>query len=67
MKMVKKRGYFKGRVIEVRGSVVVIDTKAELRRIKTPKGEEVKSAAWHKPDPMPRVGDVVRCIFRVKD
>lgn len=62
----KKRGYFKGRVIEVKGSIVVIDTKAEIRRVKTVTGEEIKSAAWKPPDPMPKVGDIVRCIFRVR-
>lgn len=62
----KKRGYFKGRVVEVRGSTVVIDTKADTRIIKTPEGEEFKTASWKSPDPMPKVGDIVRCIFRVK-
>ena len=73
--MAKKRGYFKGRVIEVKGSIVVIDTKAEKREIKkvkeTKEGKKevvaVQLASWKKPDPMPKVGDIVRCIFRVRN
>ena len=63
----KKKGYFKGRVIEVRGSIVVIDTKAEYRTIKTKDGKLVKLAAWEKPERLPKVGDIVRCIFRVRE
>ena len=66
-KMVKRRGYFKGRVVKIEGSRITIDTKAEIRRVKSAKGEEIKSASWKKPDPMPRVGDIVRCIFRVRE
>jgi len=57
---------FKGRVIEVRGSQIVIDTKADYSVVKTEEGIETKIARWDQPEEMPKVGDIVRCIFRAR-
>jgi len=62
----KRKGYFKGRVVEISGSKIVIDTKAETRVLKTAKGETVKLASWKSPNPMPKVGDICRVIFRIR-
>jgi len=34
--------------------------------IKTKEGKEEKVATWYQPERMPKVGDIVRCIFRVR-
>mgnify|MGYP001613030493 CR=1 FL=1 len=71
--MSKEKGHFKGRVIKIEGSKIIIDTKAEFYTVKvtktTPEGkaqikvDEIKTAKWDNPD-MPKIGDIVRGIFR---
>ena len=62
-----KKGNFKGRVIEINGTKIIIDVKSETRKVKTDKGEELLVASWDEPKAYPKIGDIVRGIFRVKE
>jgi hypothetical protein len=66
--MSKEKGHFKGRVVEISGSKIVIDTKEETREIidKTTGERKVISSVWKKPD-MPKVNQIVRGIFHRED
>ena len=55
---------FKGRVVEVKGKRITIDTSNETR-ISKDDSKPLRSA-FPKPD-IPKLGAVVRCNFRYKD
>jgi hypothetical protein len=65
---VKKRGYFKGRVVAIEGTRITIDVKPEPREYVDKKTGERKfvSSAFPKPD-IPKIGSVARVIFHEKD
>jgi len=66
--MSKEKGHFKGRVVEVSGSKIIIETKAETREIvdKATGERKIVGSSWKNPD-MPKIGQVVRGIFRKED
>jgi hypothetical protein len=63
-----RKGHFKGRVVEVSGTKITIDVKPETRYYTDPITKEKRfiASAFPKPD-MPKIGAVVRGIFRRKD
>jgi hypothetical protein len=64
----KIEGRFKGRVIAIEGSKIIIDCKPEPRYYYDPVTKEKRFIASAFPDPdFPRIGAVVRGIFRKKD
>ena len=68
--MSKEKGHFKGRVIKIEGSKIIIDTNPDTREfeIKNEEGKlkRILVSRWDKPD-FPKIGDVVRGIFHRKD
>ena len=59
-----EKGFFKGRVVETGGSKIIIDVRA--KDIFNKEGTRV-GAEWNPPKPMPKVGDIVRGRFRVRE
>ena len=66
--VVMKRGYFKGRVVAIEGTMITIDVKPETREYIDKKTGEKKfvSSAFPEPD-IPKIGSVARVIFHEKD
>lgn len=66
--MTRAKAFFKGRVTEINGSRITIDTKAEPRDYKDPKTGDVQflSSAFEEPQ-FPKIGAVVRGIFHKRD
>jgi FKBP-type peptidyl-prolyl cis-trans isomerase 2 len=66
-----KKGHFKGRVVEVSGTRVTIDTNPETRKLKIYKAgklvEEIATQSWEKPNKYPPIGSIVRCIWRDRE
>jgi len=64
----KKRGYFKGRVVEVEGTRITIDVKSESREYvdKITGERKFLVSAFPQPD-IPKIGSVARVIFHEKD
>jgi len=64
----KKRGFFKGRVVAIEGTRITIDVKPETREYVDKKTGEKKfvSSAFPEPD-IPKIGSVARVIFHEKD
>ena len=63
-----KKGYFKGRVVEISGSRITIDTKPETREYTDKKTGEKKvvKSAWMPPE-IPPKGNNVKMKIRKKD
>jgi len=63
--MSKEKGHFKGRVVDISGSKITIDIKAETREIidKATGERKLVGSSWKSPD-MPKIGQVVRGIFK---
>jgi lipid-binding SYLF domain-containing protein len=66
--VMKKRGFFKGRVVAIEGSKITIDVKPETREYVDKKTGEKKFVSSTFPEPdIPKIGSVVRVIFHEKD